>query len=107
LCPNCKQPHQPDDAELDLLGLKAGDSHQMFESKGCTECDQIGYRGRLGIYELIDMDDGMRRLIHDQVSENELTDHARKTSRSLMQNGFDRVLEGETTLDEVFRVTQA
>ncbi|MBL4674206.1 MAG: type II secretion system ATPase GspE [Arenicella sp.] len=107
LCSNCKQPHQPDDAELDLLGLKADDSHQMFESKGCTECDQIGYRGRLGIYELIDMDDGMRRLIHDQVSENELTDHARITSRSLMQNGFDRVLEGETTLDEVFRVTQA
>ena len=49
----------------------------------------------------------MRRLIHDQVSENELTDHARKSSRSLMQNGFDRVLDGETTLDEVFRVTQA
>ncbi|MFT6407780.1 MAG: general secretion pathway protein E [Arenicella sp.] len=107
LCPNCKQPHQPDTAELDLLGLKAGDSVNMFESKGCTECDHIGYRGRIGIYELIDMDDGMRRLIHDQVSENELTDHARKTSRSLMQNGFDRVLDGETTLDEVFRVTQA
>jgi general secretion pathway protein E len=107
LCPNCKQPHQPDDAELELLGLKADDPFQIFESKGCTECDQIGYRGRIGIYELIDMDDGMRRLIHDQVSENELTDHARKSSRSLMQNGFDRVLDGETTLEEVFRVTQA
>jgi len=53
------------------------------------------------------MDDGLRRLIHDQASENELTDHARKTSRSLMHSGFDRVLQGETTLDEVFRVTQS
>lgn len=107
LCPNCKQVHQPDDVEMNLLGLKAGDSVQIFVAKGCTECDQIGYRGRLGIYELIDMDDGMRRLIHDQVSENELTDHARKTSRSLIQNGFDRVRDGETTLEEIFRVTQA
>jgi len=79
----------------------------LFEPKGCSECDQIGYRGRIGIYELVDMDDGLRRLIHDQASENELTDHARRTSRGLMNNGFDRVLEGETTLDEVFRVTQS
>jgi len=48
----------------------------------------------------------MRRLIHDQASEDALFTHARKTSQSLMNNGFDRVLAGETTLDEVFRVTQ-
>lgn len=107
LCPNCKQVHEPDNTERELLGLKPGDDYQLFEAKGCTECDQIGYRGRIGIYELIDMDDGMRRLIHDQASENDLTDHARKTSRSLMHSGFDRVLQGETTLDEVFRVTQS
>lgn len=107
LCPTCKQPHEPDDAERELLGLAAGQDAGLFHAQGCTECDQIGYRGRLGIYELIGMDDGMRRLIHDQVSENELTDHARRTSKSLMQNGFERVLQGETTLDEVFRVTQA
>jgi len=107
LCPTCKQPHEPDEAERELLGLKPGDSFELFEPKGCSECDQIGYRGRIGIYELVDMDDGLRRLIHDQASENELTDHARRTSRGLMNNGFDRVLEGETTLDEVFRVTQS
>jgi general secretion pathway protein E len=107
LCPDCKQPHEPDAAERELLGLDAHTESYLFGPKGCSECDQIGYRGRIGIYELISMDDGMRRLIHDQVSENELNDHARKTSRSLMQNGFDRVLEGQTTLDEVFRVTQS
>ena len=107
LCPNCKQPYEPTDSELELLGLSRSDDYQLFAPKGCTECDQIGYRGRVGIYELIEMDDGMRRLIHDQASENALTDHARTSSRSLMHSGFDRVLEGQTTLDEVYRVTQS
>ncbi len=107
LCPTCKQPHEADEAERELLGLAVDHQASLYHAKGCTECDQIGYRGRLGIYELIGMDDGMRRLIHDQVSENELTDHARRSSKSLMQNGFERVIQGQTTLDEVFRVTQA
>ena len=79
----------------------------MYRARGCVSCDQVGYRGRLGIYELVGVSDGLRRLIHDQASETELTDYARKNSRSLMQNGFDRVISGETTVDEVFRVTQA
>ena len=107
LCPDCKQPYEPDDAERELLGLSANESSQLFGPKGCSECDQIGYRGRIGIYELVNMDDGMRRLIHDQASENDLSDHARKTSRSLLQNGFDRIRHGETTFSEVFRVTQS
>ena len=69
-------------------------------------CDQIGYQGRLGIYELIEMNEGMRRLVHDQASEDALTTEARKGSQSLMQNGFARVIAGQTTVDEVFRVTQ-
>lgn len=107
LCPDCKQPYEPDDAERELLGLSANQSSHLFGPKGCSECDQIGYRGRIGIYELVNMDDGMRRLIHDQASENDLSDHARKTSRSLLQNGFDRISNGETTFSEVFRVTQS
>ena len=53
------------------------------------------------------MDEDMRKLIHDEASEDQMTKHARKSSQSLMENGFDRVLAGETSLDEVFRVTQA
>ncbi|RBP51361.1 type II secretion system ATPase GspE [Arenicella xantha] len=108
LCPDCKQPHEPDSAECELLGID--DSTQgvtLFKPQGCPKCEQIGYRGRLGIYELVEMNEGMRRLIHDQASEDILSKHARKTSRSLMHNGFDRVLQGETTVDEVFRVTQS
>ena len=107
LCPDCKQPYQPTGSERELLGLAANDESTLFEPKGCSECDQIGYRGRIGIYELVTMDDGMRRLIHEQVSENDLSEHARKTSRSLLQNGFDRIRQGETTFAEVYRVTQS
>ncbi|MDB4512337.1 ATPase, T2SS/T4P/T4SS family, partial [Arenicella sp.] len=107
LCPDCKQLHEPDESERELLGLQSDSQQQIYRSKGCVACDSIGYRGRIGIYELIEMTEGMRRLIHDQASEDEMIHHARKTSQGLMQSGFSRVLEGVTTLDEVFRVTQS
>lgn len=107
LCDDCKQPYRPDAAQLEMLGLPIDSDVELFHAKGCVNCEQIGYRGRLGIYELIEINEGMRRLIHDQASEDGMMEHARKTSQSLMQNGFDRVIAGETTLDEVFRVTQA
>lgn len=106
LCPDCKREMVADESQRELLSLDKHPNATLFEAKGCVECDQIGYRGRLGIYELVMIDEGMRSLIHDQVSEDVMTKHARKTSKSLMHNGFDRVLQGETTLDEVFRVTQ-
>lgn len=106
LCPDCKQPYDPDETECEMLGIKPGSNAQLYQAKGCVSCDQIGYKGRLGIYELVTIDEGMRSLIHDQANEDKLTKHARTSSRSLMQNGFERVLAGETTMDEVFRVTQ-
>ncbi|MEM7359564.1 MAG: type II secretion system ATPase GspE [Pseudomonadota bacterium] len=104
LCPDCKEAYQPDETEMELLGVNA--DHTLYKSRGCVSCDQIGFKGRLGIYELVDINEGMRRLIHDQASEDALTEQARKNSPSLMQNGFARVVAGETTVDEVFRVTQ-
>ena len=104
LCPDCKEAYQPDVAEAQLLEVSP--DTQLFRANGCVSCDQIGYRGRLGIYELIEMNEDMRRLVHDLAPEDELSRNARKTSHSLTQNGFARVLAGETTVDEVFRVTQ-
>ena len=65
-----------------------------------------GYRGRAGIYELIVVDDSMRTMIHDGVSEQELERHARKTTPSIRDDGRAKVLRGETTLEEVLRVTR-
>ncbi|MDG1904407.1 MAG: type II secretion system ATPase GspE [Arenicella sp.] len=106
LCPDCKQVHKPTELELQTLGIDSIKGFTMYKPIGCTECEQRGYRGRLGIYELVEMTEGMRRLIHGSASEEDLNQMARISSKSLMQNGFTRVLEGQTTLDEIFRVTQ-
>lgn len=105
LCEDCKQPYHPDEVQQQLLGVDSNTT--LYKAKGCTKCDHIGYVGRLGIYELIEMDEEFRRLIHDSASEDEISKHVRKKSDSLAQNGFKRVLAGETSLDEVFRVTQS
>ena len=65
-----------------------------------------GYRGRTGIYELIAVDDVMRTMIHDGVSEQQLERHARTMTPSIRADGRRRVLAGNTTLEEVLRVTR-
>lgn len=104
LCPECKIAVEPSDAERELLGLKTG---TIYKASGCIACDQIGYAGRLGIYEMVEMNESLRTLIHEQATEDELHKCARSTSDSLIQSGFLRVIEGQTTLDEVYRVTQS
>jgi general secretion pathway protein E len=105
LCPDCKQTYQPDEGEQRLLGISA--EQTIYRSKGCVSCEHTGFKSRLGIYELIEMDDTLRTMIHDQASETELNKYARQSSESLMQNGFKMVVQGKTSIEEVLRVTQA
>ena len=108
LCPDCKKPYQASGKELSLLNIKKTRKKvTLYKSVGCKKCEMSGYRGRFGIYELIVMDDKLRMLIHDQASETEIKNHVRKSSPSLLQDGFERVLKGDTSIDEVFRVTQS
>ena len=65
-----------------------------------------GYRGRSGIYELIVVDEALRTMIHDGASEQQFERHARRTTPSIRDHGRMRVLRGETTLEEVLRVTR-
>ncbi|VAW95336.1 General secretion pathway protein E [hydrothermal vent metagenome] len=106
LCPQCKRPHVPDAAECDLLGLPADDPPILYEPTGCEHCNFLGYRGRTGIYELIEIDNQMRSLIHEGVGEHELEMHARQSWPSIRQDGLRRILAGETSLEEVLRVTR-
>jgi general secretion pathway protein E len=77
----------------------------LCKASGCAQC-QHGYRGRIGIYELISVTPAVSALIHQGASEQDLVDATRKVSRSLFQDGRQRVLEGLTSLDELLRVTQ-
>jgi general secretion pathway protein E len=78
---------------------------QLFRAVGCAQC-QHGYRGRIGIYELISVTPALSTLIHQGASEQALSDETRKASRSLFQDGRQRVINGLTSLDELLRVTR-
>jgi general secretion pathway protein E len=107
LCPACRQPHTPTDAEREQLGMKPDDDGQIYTAVGCPACNHTGYQHRSGIYELLQVDEGMRDLIHDQASEAELRQHAiRAGMRILRQDGLRWVRDGETTLEEVIRVSR-
>jgi general secretion pathway protein E len=107
LCPDCKQPSPADDGEMKIL---RADSHSarpiLYKPVGCPACNHRGFIGRLGIYELVALDDGLRQMIHDRKSEMQLEAYARQHSPSIREDGIRLVLEGRTSLDEVLRVTR-
>ena len=105
LCPHCKAPYSADATACQRLGLDGAAPLQLFRAVGCAQC-QHGYRGRIGIYELISVTPALSTLIHQGASEQALSDETRKASHSLFQDGRQRVINGLTSLDELLRVTR-
>jgi general secretion pathway protein E len=105
LCTECREMVAPTESELALLGLDIDDEHNIYRAVGCDRCNYMGYRGRSGIYELIGVDDDLRRMIHNGAGEQELLLEARKNSTGILEDGRRRVLAGETSMEEVLRVT--
>ncbi len=103
LCPDCKVESEPGPLDRRVLGLHDA-SASVWAPGGCEECGQSGYRGRTGIYELVTVDDGLRELIHDRASEQELTRHVRQSSPGIVDDGRRKVLAGITSVSELVRV---
>ena len=103
LCPHCKRPVEADARLCASLGVE---SATIYEATGCEKCHHTGYQGRLGLYELIVMDNTLRQLIHDDASEQVLAQQAHRHTPTLEDHGRTRVLAGETTWDEVLRVVR-
>ncbi|MDE0207279.1 MAG: type II secretion system ATPase GspE [Candidatus Tectomicrobia bacterium] len=111
LCPECRVPGRPESETLRELGLEPDDDEvlrgEWFLSGGCDGCRGTGYRGRTGVYELMPVDDAVRRLIMERANASMLRSAAgQRGMRSLVQDGARKVLEGRTTAEEVLRVTQ-
>ncbi|WP_440056252.1 type II secretion system ATPase GspE [Pseudoalteromonas sp. T1lg65] len=106
LCPKCKQAHLADDRECELLGVEANSGIKIYRAVGCEECNFNGYKGRTGIHELLIVDEHIRELIHNGKGEQSVEKYVRKHSPSIRQDGCSRVLVGQTTLEEVLRVTR-
>ena len=106
LCTECRTSYQPDASECELLGVAKENPPTLYLPKGCKKCNQSGYEGRTGIYELIEVDDNLKTLIHDGSGEHELEHYVRQHSPSIRADGIRRILAGETSLEEVLRVTR-
>ena len=107
LCRECRRVHQLSPAEAQWLGLGEGQSEAVYRAGGCDSCNQTGYRGRTGIYELIELDDALRDLLHAGAGERELLSQARLRAEDISAHGQRRILDGETSLEEVMRVISA
>jgi len=106
LCNECKEPYAANQVDCERFDLNAANPPTLYRATGCPKCNYQGYRGRTGIYELIEVDDHMREMIHDGASEMSMEAHARKFTPSIRQDGIRRIVAGETTVDEVIRVTR-
>jgi general secretion pathway protein E len=106
LCQECKEGYTPTDTERERLGVHDGSELLIYRPRGCAACGHLGYRGRTGIFEMIAIDDTLRTLIHDGSGEQAMTAHVRTRFPGLHSDGLRRVLAGDTSLEEVLRVTQ-
>lgn len=105
LCKHCKKPVLAAASECVRLGVEPTISPVIYHPVGCEHCRFSGYSGRSGVYELIVIDDNLRTMIHDRASEQQMRKYARGFFLSLRQDGFRRVLMGDTSLEEILRVT--
>ena len=108
LCPECKQAAPAVEGELKILQASQSFSQVplLYKPVGCSHCNHVGFVGRKGIYELVELDDGLRQMIHEKRSEMQMEAYVRQYSPSMRDDGVRLVLAGLTSLDEVLRVTR-
>jgi len=106
LCPHCKKSHVATETECDAYGWDKHSAPTIFSAVGCLECNNVGYAGRTGIYELVKVDDGLQSMVHDGAGEQEMERYARTCTQGIRDDGLRRVFAGDTSLEEVLRVTR-
>lgn len=106
LCPKCKEPYTASPAQLPKLLLS--EAKTLYKPKGCEYCSNTGFRGRMAIYEIMGINERLQELITQKASMSHLRAEARKAGmRTLEESGYRKVVAGETTVDEIVRVTLA
>lgn len=107
ICQDCKEEHNPTPEELKMVGLDPNRiKGSLYRGKGCTECRNTGYKGRLAIFEMIPMARNLRKLIYENANEDDIRQTALKNGMvTLRKAGLTRVLDGTTSIEEVMRST--
>ncbi len=107
ICPDCREPYPANDEELSEIGLTTKDVKTLYRGRGCEACQFTGYRGRLGIFELMVINDEVRTAIMNNADSNTIKTKARDFGmRTLREDGALKVIAGVTTVAEVTRVTR-
>ena len=106
LCPDCKEMALANEDELELLGLEPGTEQIVYKPCGCPKCDNIGYKGRIGVYEIMNMTPELKRIIARGGSADEIKDGALKNGMSTLRMSATRyVLNGITSVSEMAKVS--
>jgi len=107
ICSNCKEPYKPPADALRRVGFKIEDAESIvfYRGRGCEQCRHSGYRGRLGVFELMLMNEEVQDLIVKRAPLSEVRNAALANGmKTLKQDGFQKIIEGKTTIEEVMRV---
>ena len=103
ICEECKEPYTPKTEELQMIGLGENDTIKVFRGKGCLACRNTGYKGRIGIYELLLMDADISELVLNQEPGYKIREQARKNGMTtLLEDGIIKIERGDTTISEVY-----
>jgi general secretion pathway protein E len=105
LCPECKATYEPSAEQCEFLQADPSDPPTIYKSVGCEHCNNLGYKGRIGIYEVVEVTDAMSSMIHKRAGELDLEKVARDSGPSIHADGVQKILDGVTTVEEVLRVT--
>jgi type II secretory ATPase GspE/PulE/Tfp pilus assembly ATPase PilB-like protein len=91
---------------LKELGIDENEKKELFKGKGCSECYDSGFKGRIGLYELLEVDEGLKSLILTNPNSDTIKGYLAETGhRTLKDLGYEKVLQGVTTIEEVARAT--
>jgi type IV pilus assembly protein PilB len=108
ICENCKTQFEPNETQLRELRITEDDikGKKFYYGRGCDKCNNTGYKGRIGVFEIMTFNDEMRELVMNRASTNVLRVAAQKTGmRLLRDNGLAAIYDGITTIDEVVKET--
>ena len=106
ICPDCRINYYAPKGILQALGMEETKKIQLFKGKGCSTCYDSGFKGRTGIYELLELDHGLQSLILTNPTVDEIQTYLGKNGhKALKELGYKKVIEGETTIEEATRVT--
>ena len=105
ICPACSTPYKPSQDELDLFHkLMAREPKQLVKGNGCAQCGYLGFKGRVGIFEVLNLTSKIRTLLREKVNESEIRESLFKDDFiTLPRDGLEKAEQGITTISEVFR----